>query len=158
MITERKIKLRYLFFHPRAQEKSTGRIRNKYELLVFMISELDIYFLIWGTSNDYLKDDLDTLTVNESAWEYINTAYPKIKKTGYYSWKHISQINKAEILSCFKEHVATMKPEFFNELRSRNNSEESFVGLTDPKREKLKKIASYHGEKAIECAKRLDIV
>lgn len=115
------IQRKFLYQHHNSVEASTGIVKDKYKLLVNVLSNLDMYIFIVGTTQAHNKDKPDTLEVSEQDWENTNSAFQSIiKNVAYYSWRTPCVHNIAD--TKFFKYVSKLKDASYQKLISLNRS------------------------------------
>lgn len=150
------IQKKFLYQHHNSVEASTGIVKDKYKLLVNVLSNLDMYIFIVGTTQAHNKDKPDTLEVSEQDWENTNSAFQSIiRNVAYYSWKTPCVHNIAD--TKFFKYISKLKDTSYEKLMTLNRTTNIPIYPQLPQNKKLARLALCGEDIADSVAKRLGL-
>jgi hypothetical protein len=109
--------IRDLYFDPSSIESSTGNIKNKQKLLVWMSRPNNVYVFIPKTTQQWVKKEKKSYYIDSDYWEVISPKFKSLlKKPGHLCWfQDLNHDNK--YIHKKLMYVAKLKKERFNELK-----------------------------------------
>ena len=150
------IQKKFLYQHHNSVEASTGVVKDKYKLLVNVLSNLDMYIFIIGTTQTHNKGKTDTLEVSEQDWENINGMFQSIiKNVAYYSWRSTCVHNISD--TTFFRYVSKLKDTSYQKLMDLNRTINIPMYPQLPHNKKLARLALCGEDVADGVVKRLGL-